>query len=416
MTDSKKPQSGTKGGAAKRRAPDLSGIWTRVRSVIGLPTDVAALTGLEQVNDQLAAIVQSSEDAILSVSNDGLVVTWNTGAEKMYGYKASQMVGRSVERIFPAERRHELEQMLQAVKTGRSVNRFVTQRLTKSGGLIDVSVTVSPIRNRQGKIVGASSISRDITEQQDLLRRQREFVSITSHELRTPLTALTGYLSLAEAEGDCDRKDEFVSRAFLAARRLTTLTEDLLQAARLEEDRVAFQLRPLTPSKIVADIVEDVRPSLAARGLKLTYLETVPKARIKADRVRLTQIIRNLLDNAIKYTPSGGRIEVTVKGNSRSVAVCICDNGVGIDPDNLDRIFDKFFREYHSQSVAAGGAGLGLFITKELVERQGGELTITGRRNRGTTAIIRFPRYVASKGKAKAKSKRRVTKKSAAKR
>ena len=399
-----KPKSGSKGGSSKRRTPDLSGIWTRVRSVIGMPTDVAALTGLEQVNDQLAAIVQSSQDAILSVSIDGLVVTWNTGAEKMYGYKASQMVGRSVEKIFPLERKREFDQMLKATRAGRSVHHFVTQRITKSGDLVDVSVTVSPIRGRNGKVVGASSMARDITEQQDLLRRQREFVSITSHELRTPLTALTGYLSLAEAEGDPIRKDEFVDRAFLAARRLTALTEDLLQVARLEEQRVTFQLRPLTPSKVVTDIIEDLRPTVKSRELELVYSETVPKARIKADRVRLTQIIRNLLDNAIKYTSSGGKIEVTVKGNHHSVAISVRDNGVGIDPDNLDRIFDKFFREYHSQSVAAGGAGLGLFITKELVERQGGELTITGRRNRGTTAIIRFPRYVA-KPKAKRKGR-----------
>lgn len=406
--ESGKPPPRKKRSAVSRVTPDLGEIWTRVRSVIGMPTDVAALTGLEQVNDQLAAIVQSSQDAILSISLDGLIVTWNIGAEKMYGYKASQMVGRTIEKIFPAERKGEFDQMLKAVKAGHSVRHFVTQRLTKSGDLVDVSVTVSPIHNRQGKVVGASSMARDITEQQNLLRRQREFVSITSHELRTPLTALTGYLSLAEAEGDSAQKDHFVDRAFLAARRLTTLTEDLLQVARLEEERVTFHSRVLTPAKVVADLLEEVRPTIEGRGLTLTYAEAAPKAQIKADRARLIQIIRNLLDNATKYTASGGKIDVTVKGNGRSVAVSIHDNGVGIDPDNLDRIFDKFFREYHSQSVAVGGAGLGLFITKELVERQGGELTITGRRNRGTTAIIRFPRYVA-------KPKRRTTGKSATK-
>lgn len=401
-----KPKSAPKQSRVRRVAPDFGDIWTRVRSVIGLPTDVAALTGQENVNAQLAAVVQSSQDAILSVSLDGLIVTWNAGAEQMYGYKASQMVGRSIEIIFPTERKGEFRRMLKAIESGQSVYRYTTQRLAKSGDLIDVSVTVSPIRDRHGAVVGASSIAKDISQEQNLARRQQEFVSITSHELRTPLTALTGFLSLAEAEGDPDRKDKFIERAFLAARRLTTLTEDLLQVARLEEDRVTFQSRVMRPARVVAELVEEVRPMIEGRGLELTYTEVEPKAQIKADKARLLQVVRNLLDNATKYTPSGGKIEVTVKGNGKSVAVSIRDNGVGIDPKNLDRIFEKFFREYHGQSVAAGGAGLGLFITKELVERQGGDLTITGRRNRGTTAIIRFPRYVPSRKTTTSKPKR----------
>lgn len=361
-----------------------------------------ALAVADTLRAQLASIVESSDDAMLSITLNGDIVTWNSGAERMYGYKAAEMIGKPVKRIFPDSRRDEAEHLLQRIKRGQSIQQFDSQRKTKDGSLIGVSLTVSPIRDASGKIIGASSIARDITQQQELLARQREFVSITSHELRTPLTALTGYLSLAQAERtDRAKQNHFIDRAFQAAKRLTDLTEDLLQVARLEEDRVSFQLRPLMPSKLVKEIVEDLKPTIEAKRMDVHFSALTPRARIRADRGKLTQVVRNLLDNSIKYTKAEGRIDVTVKSNLRSVAVSIRDNGIGIDARNLQRIFDKFFREYHEESVAAGGTGLGLFITKELVERQGGTLTVTGRRNRGTTAIVRFPRYAPKKRKTR---------------
>lgn len=354
-----------------------------------------ALAEAETLRAQLASIVESSDDAMLSITLNGDIVTWNSGAERMYGYPAGDIIGKPVQKIFPESRSDEAEQLLRRIRHGQSIQQFASQRKTSDGSLIDVSLTVSPIRDASGKIIGASSIARDITQQQELLARQREFVSITSHELRTPLTALTGYLSLAQAERtDRSKQNHFIDRAFQAAKRLTDLTEDLLQVARLEEDRVSFQLRPLLPAKVVKEVVEDLRPTIEARSLDVRFSAITPRVRVRADRGKLIQVLRNLLDNAIKYTPTEGRIDVTVKSNLRSVAVTIRDTGIGIDARNLQRIFDKFFREYHEESVAAGGTGLGLFITKELVERQGGTLTVTGRRNRGTTAIVRFPRYV----------------------
>ncbi|MEX2209700.1 MAG: HAMP domain-containing sensor histidine kinase [Patescibacteria group bacterium] len=223
--------------------------------------------------------------------------------------------------------------------------------------------------------------------------RQREFISIASHELRTPLTALTGYLALATSTDDPEQSREFVDRAYKASRRLTTLVEDLLQVARIEEDRTPFHPTVVHPDEAIQEILDDLRTAVDRKQIRMTLKgELTKRDVIRVDRTKFCQVLRNILDNAIKYTPTGGRVAVTTRARDRMVQVRIRDWGIGIDAENLDKIFDKFFREYTELSAAAGGTGLGLFITKQLVERQGGTLQVRSRRGEGTTVIVSFAR------------------------
>ncbi|MEX2043598.1 MAG: ATP-binding protein [Patescibacteria group bacterium] len=356
----------------------------------------------------LTSIVEHTDDAVISRDLDGNILTWNKGAERLYGYKLSEVVGRPMNIIIPEDLPPDDREVIRKIRRGEHINHYVTTRRRKDGSKVVVDLTVSPLRDKQGKFIGISSIARDITDQSMLLKRQREFISIASHELRTPLTALTGYLALAQNTSDPVQANEFTQRAFKASQRLTKLVEDLLEVARLEEDRISLDLAPFDPVRVMGEAIDELAPVIREKGIRLRLKNNLTRRDlIKVDPVKFHQIVRNLLDNALKYTPAGGRISVSLGTANGRIRIQIKDTGIGIDQKNLDRIFEKFFREYTELSVHAGGTGLGLFITKQLVDRMGGSLAIRSRRKVGTAVTLEFPK--ASARRAPAKRKRSAT-------
>jgi two-component system, OmpR family, sensor histidine kinase VicK len=354
----------------------------------------------------LTSIVQNTDDAIISRDLEGKILTWNKGAERLYGYKPAEVVGKPINILVPDDLPPDDLEVVRKIRAGERVEHYVTTRQRKDGTKVAVDLTVSPLRGKQGEFIGISSIARDITEQSMLLKRQREFISIASHELRTPLTALTGYLALAQNTADPVQANEFTGRAFMAAQRLAKLVEDLLEVARLEEDRVSLDIAPFDPAAIVAEAIDELTPVVRQKRIRLQQRSDLAAGdRVRVDSVKFHQIIRNLLDNALKYTPPGGRISVRIGTANDQIRIVIKDTGIGIDQKNLERIFEKFFREYTELSVHAGGTGLGLFITKELVDLMGGSLAIRSRRKAGTAVTLEFPR-VGGKRKAAKRSKK----------
>lgn len=349
--------------------------------------------------NQLAAIVDASDDAVLSYDMSGKIINWNKGAEKMYRYSASEMIGNNVKLLLPPGHEKELVSQLNNIKSGASLEQFETQRMDRDKHIIHVAITVSPIRDSRGKVVAVSSISRDISKQQELMQRQRDFVSIASHELRTPLTALMGYLSMVvQKTASAEQSAQFVDRANAAARRLSLMVEDLLSVARIEDERITFAKAIVRPADIIGEHLASLQPSAKKKNIMMKFDNKLKdEDTIEVDQGKLDQVVINLIDNAIKYTPEGGRVAITAERQGKDVVISVVDTGIGIHPDNIDRIFDKFYREYTDLSVSAGGTGLGLFITKELVERQGGELNITSSHRQGTTATIRFPHVPPTK-------------------
>lgn len=362
--------------------------------MLGTTHDITDRREAEIARSRLAMIVESSDDAVISTTLDGTVTSWNPGAERIYGYAAREAVGNPIDRLIPDDRPGERESIFEAVIRNKRVGYYETKRETKGGRWIDVSLTVSPLRDADDNVIGVASISRDVTDQKELALRQQQFVSIASHELRTPITALIGYLTLIKNEDNVgeEQKERFFERALQSAHRLAELVEDLLHVARIEEERLAFKMARLNPSSILETVAEHHRQSVNQKQHRLVVRNHLaPGVRIRADRSKLRQILDNLITNAIKYTPAGGTITLSAKSVGDSVSVSVTDTGIGIHPDNLKRIYDKFFREYTELSVMAGGTGLGLFITKQLVDRQGGRLSISSKQGRGTTATIKFP-------------------------
>ena len=344
-------------------------------------------------HQQLASVVESTAEAIISRSLDGTILTWNAGAERLYGYQADEVIGKPVSILVPENIPRDDLEITKQIGRGERIGRYITLRRRKDGGTVMVELAVSPLKDSRGGVIAVATVCRDITAQESVMSRQREFVSIASHELRTPLTALTGYLSLATGTDDASQSRVFVDRAYKAARRLTDLVEDLLQVARLEEDRASFAITTVHPDEVVCESVEELRSQAEHKKIRVSvHSELTKRDAIRVDRTRFHQVLRNILDNAVKYTPSGGRVSVRSTVRDSGIRIRIRDSGIGIDPQNLNKIFEKFFREYTELSVSAGGTGLGMFITKQLVERQGGSLQVRSRRNAGTTVTVTFPR------------------------
>lgn len=365
--------------------------------IVGAATiarNISAEKDLERVRGHLAAIIDFSDDAIIGKTLDGTVTSWNRGAELLYGYRAHEIIGKSITTLVPEERPDEVPKILEKLKCGERIKHWTTVRVTKEGERKAISLTISPIKDSQGRIIGAATIARDVTQQIDAYKRQQEFISVASHELRTPITALRGYLEMLDSTMPKDLTDarRLSDRANIAAERLSDLLEDLLNIARLEEDRISLKILPHNPDRLVRDALETFGPALEVKELRCSYESSLPEGPVvRLDEARFNQIFINLLDNAIKYTLPGGEINIKAGVSGSDVVLRIQDTGIGINRENLERIFDKFFREEKVMTSEARGTGLGLYITRELVERQGGSLLITSEEGKGTLAELKFP-------------------------
>jgi PAS domain S-box-containing protein len=373
--------------------------------------DVTDRKRAEHARGRLAAIVESSDDAIIGKSLDGIVTSWNGGAERLFGYSAAEMIGQPLVRLVPPDRHDDLPKNLNAIRRGERVEHFETERMRKSGERIHVSLTVSPIRDAAGRIVGASKIARDVTERkraeaelEALLRASEsaqaaaeaanrskdEFLAMLGHELRNPLGALQN--AIITARLDPTRREHALEIARRQSEQLGRLVEDLLDVARITHGRIALRKERVSVQNVIARAVENVRSLVDDQGHRLTVSLSSGDVDVEADPSRLEQVLVNLLTNAAKYTEPGGRIEVTAELAQGEVAVCVRDNGVGIPADVLTRIFDLFAQGDRTLDRSLGGLGIGLTVARRLVELHGGRIEAHSvGRGKGAEFIVRLP-------------------------
>jgi PAS domain S-box-containing protein len=550
---------------------------------------VAERQHLEEVRAQLAAIVESSDDAIISKTLMGIIVSWNRGAERLYGYAADEVIGRPIAILVPSDRPDELPKLLGRLRLGERIAQYETVRRRKDGQEIYVSLTISPVRDVSGSIIGASTVARDITARkraeealerqrrhtvfldratqvfnstlhrdavlqrvvqmatevlgesctihlveegkadltpvatyhadpeikkarlqvlrdhpirigdpasvvglaaangqpylvkdaqmegpvkhadrlsiasliavpmiaqgkilgvlatsimspprqftqadlqlataladraalaienarlyeqervlrqrlealnrliQEVNRRKSEFVTLVSHELKTPLTSMTGYLELLlEGQGGAlvQRQREWLGIIGDNADRLITLIDDLLDIARIEAGKIELKRTPLDLVPLIQEVAHALRPQIEGKGqwLTLELAEALPAVAGDADRVR--QILTNLLANALKYTPSGGRITITARGDAGYVRIAVQDTGIGVAPEDQAQLFTPFFRAQKEATQGVGGTGLGLAITRALVDLHGGTITVASVPGQGSTFSFTLP-------------------------
>jgi PAS domain S-box-containing protein len=354
---------------------------------------------------RLAAIVESSDDAIVSKTLEGIITSWNQGAQRVFGYTAEEAVGRPIHMLVPADRAEEEPNILARLRRGERVDHFETVRVRKDGTKIDVSVTISPIRDSTGTVIGASKIARDITFQKTYereLRRAKEsaeaannakdqFLSILSHELRTPLTPALAALGLMEQRGDLT--PQMRGEIDMIRRNVETearLVDDLLDLTRISRGKVELRMEITDAHAVVRHTLAMFQPEVDTRGLESSIALRAKDFHVWADASRLQQVLMNLMSNAIKFTPEGGIISVRTSNTPQGrLHIEVRDTGIGIEPEVAARLFQPFEQGDQQTTRRFGGLGLGLAITRSLVEMHGGSIRVASEgKGRGASFLI----------------------------
>ena len=367
--------------------------------------DVTLIKEAEKASAYLGAIIESSDDAIISKDLNGFITSWNKSAERIFGYRADEIIGRHVTTIIPAERLKEEDKILTTLQTGDRVDHFETIRRHKDGHLIPVSLTVSPIRDSSGKIVGASKISRDISErvraEQALIevsQKKDEFLANMSHELRTPLNVVIGIANLLKSMSDLPPKAvKYIDTLKTSGDNLLNLINDLLDFARLESGLIQIEKIDFDLVELVSNVESLSTVKAQEKGLSL-HVEIDPSLHrhFIGDPLRIQQVLTNLISNAVKFTETGSvrlAVQGTYTGGSETTAVTfkISDTGIGIAKDKLDTIFEKFTQADASITRKYGGSGLGLAISKECTTQMHGSIEAQSDIGIGTTFIVTLP-------------------------
>lgn len=393
----------------------------------------------------LATVCSNSADAIITIDNAGTIQTWNRGAEMMFGYKADEVLGKHFRVIVPPDidTRGELGWLAEQVRQNGFVRNYETERVAKDGRRVIVDLTRTALLNNRGEMIGSSAILRDITERvhaeqsiqqlnlrletqivertaqvtsatEELRRRnaeletanqnlkkldelKSEFVSMVSHELRAPLTNINGSIELLlEGDAPCyDRQHrDLLQIVGEQSARLTRLVQGILNVSRIEAGQLILQPQAFS----MVGLIEKVIGVWESRGVanRFVHPSTPNLPSVWADRDRTEEVLFNLIDNAIKYSPEGAEIRIDAETNGQFAIVAVSDHGVGIPPEEVDKIFDKFHRVDRGDSTETYGHGLGLYICRRLIEAQGGQIGVESILGEGST--FRFSLPLAGRG------------------
>jgi len=391
----------------------------------------------QEWEEHLASITSASADAIISLDTEGIIRTWNRGAELIFGYRAQEMVGEHFSRLVPKEllKSGELRLIAREIEKRGYIRDYETERIAKDGQGVKVQLTQTLLRNKEERAIGSSLILRDITdrkraeeeilqltreleekveqrtkrlaraykeleERNEELRRaneelrsldrlKSEFVSMVSHELRSPLTNISGAVELlldSGAEVDEKKMLEVIGEE---SARLARLVEGILDVSRIEARKLDLKRERVDILPLLQRVLVNLQGSTSLHQFVLPHADSLPK--VWGDEDRIAQIFFNLLDNAVKYSPEGGKITVTAEAEGKKMVISITDQGLGISDKEKARIFRKFHRVNGSDSRETYGHGLGLYITKGLVEAQGGRIWVESSVGRGSTFSFTLP-------------------------
>jgi two-component system, chemotaxis family, CheB/CheR fusion protein len=382
------------------------------RILLGIE-DVTERKEAEMARARLAAVVESSDDAIVAIDLDGVIASWNQGAERLFGYTTQEAIGQPLTMLIPPERFGVEESILQRLRRGEHLEHFETVRQRKDGSAVAISLTVSPITNTQGEVIGTSRIARDITERKraeeairaayeqesaaraeaELANRLKdEFLATVSHELRSPLNSILGWSRmLSEKRLDEEKSARALEIIQNNAHAQNQLIGDLLDVSSIITGKSRLEMRVVELPPIIEAAMDVVRPAADAKKIKfISALD--PTGPVSGDPDRLQQVVWNLLSNAVKFTPVEGEITIRLEREGAHVRLAVSDTGEGIEPGFLPFVFDRF-RQFEGRPTRVhGGLGLGLAIVRHLVEAHGGTVSAASRgRGQGATFTVTLP-------------------------
>jgi PAS domain S-box-containing protein len=369
---------------------DLTG---RVIGASKIARDISERARVEETRFRMAAIVDSSDDAIISKDLNGIITSWNTAAERLFGYKAEEIVGRSVLTIIPPELQHEEAGILQKIRSGEKIEHYETERMRKDGQKVWVSLSISPIKDLFGNAIGASKIARDITEnrrmQEALIQSEKlaatgRMAAAIAHEINNPLEAVTNLAYLLSMDPTLNPTARSYAQMML---------DEVARASEITKQTLAFYRESGRPGEFnVCDLLDNVialnRPNLDRRSV------TVLKGYDKADAVygygsEVRQVFANLLLNALDAIEHGGKVQVRVRmageslNGNRHVRITIADNGSGIPAEHRKRLFEPFFTTKENR-----GNGLGLWVSHGIVTKHGGRMKVRSSTHQGRSGTV----------------------------
>ncbi len=352
---------------------------------------------MEDEKELFDRIIKNISEGVMVINRRKKIIVWNRYLEDLTGISSEEALGQPCYKIlfnmlgmkkvtqeiyFPSPEFH-------IEKTVRTTEEFMK---TTNGERIWIEAVSSYLLNARKHVENTIIVFRNISNEHDFMERKNEFVSLTTHELRTPLTAIKGYLSmlLAEKLSLSSRQQKYLTNAFSSTERLVKLVEEILDVVRIEEDRMKYNLCTFIIHHIINESIEELLQNAQAKNITISF-QSGPEIYVFGDPGKTKQIIENLIENAIKYTKSNGKVTILVEKDVHEIQIFIQDTGVGIPKKYIHTIFDRFIRINNPLSVQAGGTGLGLYIVKNLVEKQGGKIYVISQPGKGTTFSFTIP-------------------------
>lgn len=364
---------------------------SEIYAALVIALDVTEIKQAEERSAKLAAIVESSDDAIIGKTLEGTVTSWNKGAERLFGYTEADMIGQSILKVIPEERYAEEPEIISKIKSGQHIEHFETQRLARDGRLIDLSLTISPVRDKAGNVTGVSKIARDISEKKRDEQRKNDFIGMASHELKTPLTSLSAILQVLDQKMK-NSTDSFMPGALTKAnqqiKRMSSMINGFLNVSRLESAKLLIEKAPFNLGELAVESIAEAK--LAASSHEFIYYGQNLLI-INADREKINSVISNLLSNAVKYSPKGKLITIRIEQHAEEVIVSVHDEGIGIQPQDIDKLFDRYYRVENEHTKHISGFGVGLYLSSEIVKHHEGRIWVESGNGTGSTFYFTLP-------------------------
>jgi two-component system CheB/CheR fusion protein len=380
-----------------RTARDGAGDPDEIDGVVLTLTDISALDRARAHLAELSAIVESSEDAIIGNTLDATITTWNRGAERLYGYPASEAIGQHLTMLAQEGREAELAPLLAQLAQGETIEHVRALSRDRDGGHVEVSTTLSPIHGRTGEIAGISAIGRDISpllavqreleagqrriesllgQAEENARRREQFIAMLSHELRNPLAAVMNATALIKRPPDGEAIGRAQAVIDRQARHMKRLLDDLLDVSRITRGKFQLLDEDLDLRDPIEAAIESTSPLFHERGVKLEASVPHQELPMRGDTNRLIQVVVNLLSNAANYSPRASTVRLVVTSEQGTAVLRVIDHGVGIESELQSKIFDLFVQSEQRLDRSRGGLGVGLSLARNIVELHGGSIEV----------------------------------------
>lgn len=380
---------------------------------------------------KLAYLVENTDDAIIGKNLSGIITSWNTGAERIYGYKKEEVIGKHISIIIPEDKINDFHEIMKSIKNGEKIKGFESKRVKKNGDLIDVSITVSPIYDLQGNLIGASNITRDITENKKIEKELRdkyeeisalyeeltaieeelrcnyqelekakeeadkannaksEFLANMSHEIRTPMNGIIGIIELLEVTELNNNQKEYLDMLSHSSRLLLGILNSVLDISKIEAGKFELNLKPFNLKKTLDRIIKELSIAGSNKNLEVFYyIDPYISFDLIGDEIRLNQVLINLINNAIKFTESGQIIfkvkKLDMTNNKLTLKFSVQDTGIGIKEEFKNDLFKKFVQQDMTCTKRYEGTGLGLAISRDIAKLMNGDIWFESVENKGS--------------------------------